>query len=1755
MDSSELEPLVARLVENPHDEEALAHAHAKGESDPKAYAVFLERVGNDSPDPAYAAHWLAESANVWATTLADAHRAARVLMNAIERDPTHRIAAERLAGLYREKGDVKALAGLLDHRAKAMGPLAGDAGVAQELSAMHEELAQLFADPAALAQPHKALEHWQKAAELDPSNAFAIFNARELLKSEERWQEALPLYAAELALEHEPERRLALFRDEAATSRLAGDLRATTRSLQEARALDPDDPVLRQEFASSVLERVQAGETVEGDERTDAVVALVGLAREFGGEHAIAYGGAALDIEPGHDDALGAFRDAVQSTGQDDLLADRFRAYLAASPHGVFADEARLLVGDVEPEAAAPAAPESEPAAEDTGNLATLGFDLASLAGADRRAPAAAAAAAATPVPPSGSEDDPLAMLLRDDSAPAARGGSSAGGSADGAPARTSSRRAGPMGEGRLQGILDAARMLVGKGKKSEAHVKYKDVLETEPAHPEALAWVEDYLRSQRNYAELRDVLLASVSALGSQESIDSKKERLREVAGLCEGNLRDTDGAVAAWRQLIALDRSDESARTALTRLLERTQRWDDLANVLEQEATVASDIEIKIGLEKKLAKLQEERRKDLIGAAEAWVRIARLTPEEDSPVSTASKLYERANRSDLAAGILAEHTPRIEDPMAKGNLLERLGQLRENLEELETAGDAYAEAADLLRSGRLWDEAERTFASSEQWQKAANAAEQKGQLVSDPKQKAQCLARSADYFTRAENDDLALEKLEAATDLDPLNDDYADLLAKRFSSRGDIEHLVRFLSKRGDRLADRQKRIFTRRQAAQLASTKLRDPEFARELWLKMLEDGDDKEALERLIEDAVSRSDHTEATTLLRRLSQGTVDRSEKARIALREAELLASGVGDVDTALARYEEILVDLDSTSRPALQAIADLQERRGETVAATDALERELKLVADTAERGQIAGRLARLYETRGDSKNAIRSLDLVRKADPEDYDALKRLCDLCEATEQWDRVAELLAERIEVEGDEEDAALMTMRLAQILADKLDRGDEALAALTELADGGNAAVREAYVELGDRLGWKGIVAGKLVEWWFDARHTPERQTALASAFSRFVEVGHDTEAVRVAIELVRTRGADRALAEKLEELAVKTTDADALTIAHDMLAREFTGVERGQELVRQAEIKVKAGVSKESAFEYGEEGLSLLPAAQAEPYLDRVAALAPKPADVVDLYERQVSRAKAPADRARALARAAQIAVGKGQPERARTMFELALAGAPADETVELLENAAREGDSLYGGDKLRRTLATSLSAGGQGARDGGRTRASLLRRAALFSHKDLADVDQAFRWLGESLIAHVDTATLDELEKLGVEIGDPRRTENALTHALGEVFDGPLVRQLLARRAKLRLEQIVDKAGAAADLKKLHDLSPQDHGTLEELAGLFVDLGDFKALVALYEDQILRGRDVAGRAEFARKVARIWEEQLQDARETADAWRRVLRMKAGDEEATVGLERAKAQKLKTPDPATLRQVYAPPSPTAGTEPTPQRRSNPPPAAATATSTRPPVPQQRTPSGRPSAGPPAPPRVPSVPPPPPEADDSSPRTMIAAVAPQATGAAPAPKLGDDPLATPLATAAITAPNAEPTSPGPVDDSADDTVDGPIASSDTETATHAVTAAKAPVQIRKQAASPFGRERESILDEEIAASLERLGDAPSAPPPLPLPEPSAGSVALDDLLASATGEEQMVDLSDVEEIDEVVDDDDLLEVLDDDQTS
>ncbi len=1459
-----MDALVQRLVRNPHDEEAITYAHHAGQTDPRSYAMLLEQVGRTTSDPLFACHWLTESANVWATTLGDAHRAARALMTAIDRDPSQPAPAERLAELYREKGDNKALVALLERRAKALAAGADDPQMAAYVASLHQELAGLWGSPP-LSQPKKAVENYRRALELDPTSQYAIYALRELYKGQEQWLDAIPLFAQEQALTEAPDRQIALYQDEAEVRKLAGDYAGATMALRHAWSVDQgQDPAIRQAVAASVLEAVEGGHSVSTEDRQEAAALFDQLAEEYGGEYGVSYSLCALELSPGDDRAVQLAMYYASQLGREAEVQPRAARYLMTNPGGALAGEAQAYLGGADPAQLA----------------ATLG---------EPGSRAARSEAGAAERPARLEIADEVSAVM-DDDAPL---------SDDfGAPAV---KEVAAVDPGRAQALVDEAEALARKGRKTEAAAKYREAVALDPAHEEALTFLQTHLRQTRKYAELREVLTVATRTQGA--SADAKRGWLREIAGLCEAQLRDVDGAIHALQQLIVLDPS-EAPRTQLRRLLERGQRWDDVATLLEQEAEQAPDLEARISLEKNLAKLHETKRKDVVAAGDAWARIAALTPEDESALLTAVKFYEKGERLDLAADAIAGNVSALEDPEARSQLLFRLGELRRGAGDPLAAGDAFAEAASLTQRPDYWAQAEESFTAAEAWDQAAQAVDEQAQLASSPRLQAELYAREAELLTRAGDESSALLRLEQATDLDPTTAVYAEGLEAQFVSAERYGDLAAFLLRRAEKLEDRDVRVDLRRRAATLQRDTLGEPDAARETLLELLADGDDEEALTFLANDAEERGEPAEATTYLGRLSR-VVAPEHRGEVLLREARLFAEVLEDPEQALTRYREVLEGPDPNSAEALTAIADLEFARGEPAAAAQALERHLTF-ADDELRLQIAERLADAYEGElDDPKAAARALEIVLKADPEDFATMSRLVALSERLEDWSRVAELLRQLIEVEGDEEELSQMTRRLAEVLHQRCGRGDEALAALTEGADMGDQACRSAYIELGDELGWRGIVATKLVEWYEQAPVGSARNDALRGAFDRFIEVGRDTDAVSVGKELARTRGAAPDLAPKLEELGVKLQDLDAVGVAHGLLVTELSGAVRAEELVRQAEVLKRAGVPVDEAIQHGEQALTSVAAAEVEPLLERLASLAEVPAEVVDLYERQVSRAKGASDRLAALARAAQVAAAHGAGDRARGFFELALGGSIQEETLSELERIAREADEQAGGEQVRRLLASALSSGGQGARDGGRTRAAMLRRAADIVHRELNDVELALGWLKDALIAHVDDEGLDSLEAATIALGEPARAEQVLSAALSEVFDGPLVRKLLARRASVRREHLGEARGAADDLKRLHDLSPSDQGVVDQLSRLYRELEDYRGMVQLYEDQILRGKDPASRAEIARKVARLWEEQLTDPREAADAWRRVLRMKKEDPEATEGLERAKKAML----------------------------------------------------------------------------------------------------------------------------------------------------------------------------------------------------------------------------------------------------------
>jgi tetratricopeptide (TPR) repeat protein len=511
-------------------------------------------------------------------------------MIAIDRAPAQSRPAERLGELYREKGDTKALVALLERRAKALAPLAPrDPQVQKDLAGIHEELGRLWSSEP-LNQPKKAIENFKRAIELEPQNQFAIYSLRELYKAAGQWADAIPYFEMELALVTDAERRIALRQDEGEARRSARDFAGAALAFRDARKLEGgSDPTLRQLLGTVILEREQAGQRVSAEDAAEGAELFVSLAEDYPGEHGFSYSLCALELEPGHDRAMQLALYYGGELGRVDEAGARAAAYVGANPNGAMAGDARGLAQRLGE--AIPAAPPPRVARGASGAHAFRPPGSAP--------PPGVGGSGAMPLPAGSDVSDQVGLLI------------------------------------------EQATALTRKARKNDAAQKYREVLAIEPANLDAIGFLEAYLKQLRKFAELRDVLKRAAQDDGID--IEQRIGWLREVAGLSENQLRDPNGAVAALEELLTLDPESDDTRSSLKRLLERANRWDDLARVLEQEAEVIADVEARLSAEKAIARLHEQKRKDPIGAGESVDRIAALVPEDESALDTAIEFFEK--------------------------------------------------------------------------------------------------------------------------------------------------------------------------------------------------------------------------------------------------------------------------------------------------------------------------------------------------------------------------------------------------------------------------------------------------------------------------------------------------------------------------------------------------------------------------------------------------------------------------------------------------------------------------------------------------------------------------------------------------------------------------------------------------------------------------------------------------------------------------------------------------------------------------------------------------------------------------------------------------------------------------------------------------------------------------------------------------------------------------------------------------------
>ncbi|HLK90742.1 MAG TPA: tetratricopeptide repeat protein [Polyangia bacterium] len=976
-----------------------------------------------------------------------------------------------------------------------------------------------------------------------------------------------------------------------------------------------------------------------------------------------------------------------------------------------------------------------------------------------------------------------------------------------------------------------------------------------------------------------RDALLGFASAAGASAELSAKlraaaeatadrtlrRDLLVVVAELEEKQAGRGNEAEKVYAQILSSEPLHAGAFRALGRLYREGQRWSELRALYDARQLAALDARERLDLLAQIAELDEASLSDPDHALEAYEKMLELDPADLRAHRALERLYAARERwTDLEALLgsrvgfasdseVAElefrradlRATRLDDVPGALDLLEEIIKVAPNhegarrlLEKLLGTPAQRQRVAGIL---------EPVYEQSGAWARLAAILEIQREVQDGPAA-AGLLARVADLQeNKLQARAVALGTWRQVLTADPSNPD----------ALAEIERLATALERFSDLVEVYQEQAFRRdaadvdgradllSRAAKLYAGRLNNRRAAIDAWKLVLNLDQDNvataapaaAALEGLYADTNDVANLVKILRLEARWAEGVAARKQ---ILFRIAGLEEKSLADTEAAVATLRSIL-ELDPQDATAIDALDRIFEAGANHRQRVEILRKRIDLAGDAAARQALWRHVASLLEKDvGDVEEAIAACVAILDEDPQDDQALETLARLYEQQGRHRDRLEIVERRLVLRKpkDPEQVALRK-QIARLLegplsdpAGALERWREVLERAPADADALGAIERFLHPDTDGALR---LTAAQVLE---PVYANAGRWAELAAIVRIYVEVQSDARA-RLA-ELTRlaaleeTRLGDTEAALGTTALAIRDAlsepELPALLDAYERLS----GPRRAAEVI---------ALYRDISPDVLDEGLKLR--------LDRTIATA---------------------------------AAGQGDATTAADYYRRILDRVPDDAaTLAAL-------DTIYRGTGDAEALYEILLRRAELAQDPG-TEAALRLQIGELAETRLGRIDEAIAAFERVLeLSPTDRSAgpaLDRLYTKGERWSDltrllsellqrGRRPEKELVDLrfrLAQIeHDRQGDREAALEHLKLVLAGVPDHAGAIAMLEGMLDDVAVQGQAATLLEPVYAGRGDWKSLIKIGEIRLLQVEDPTERLAWTKRIARLYEEQLED-------------------------------------------------------------------------------------------------------------------------------------------------------------------------------------------------------------------------------------------------------------------------------------------
>ena len=562
----------------------------------------------------------------------------------------------------------------------------------------------------------------------------------------------------------------------------------------------------------------------------------------------------------------------------------------------------------------------------------------------------------------------------------------------------------------------------------------FEKVLESDPKHLPSLRSLEILYEQAKASDKLYRVLEAQRELVQGAE----KERLLGKMALTSAEGLDDIDHSIKLYRELLEKNPRNEQAFEALTRLLERGEKAEELRELLQWKLQFTVDPRELVRLNERLGRVLWQQ----LDRADDAVPFFKAALERDArhrgALEALRDIFDASGKREDLVIVLRRLIPLQEDASGVKQIRIRLAEIIAETARREESLDAARRALE-VEPHQLADleRLQAVFARLKAWPDAVRTLEAKVAVqlqLEEREAAARTMFEVADIWKGpASKPDMAGAALERVLEIQPSNKAAYDQALELFSKLNDWRSYAQVMDRFLPNLVTDEEKVVTLRELARVQEHKLGARQVAFLQYCRALQltpsNDEIREQVERLAEETGS---HEELAAVYEEIAE-TVPRGPLAeRLYLTLARVQDTKLDDPSAAESSLRRIL-EFDPTNDMALERLGAMFARRGQNKEYVVSLEQKLEAAGSIERRKEILREIARVYdEQMNDPAEAEGALVRALELEP-DLETLGVLVALQKRLGNHPAVASTLMRMRDISPTPEDRARIQVEVAQV--------------------------------------------------------------------------------------------------------------------------------------------------------------------------------------------------------------------------------------------------------------------------------------------------------------------------------------------------------------------------------------------------------------------------------------------------------------------------------------------------------------------------------------------------------------------------------------------------------------------------------------------------------------------------------------------------------------------------------------------------